>query len=212
MDKTKKTSNTEYLILEAAKTIFIQKGLEGARMQEIADEAGINKALLHYYFRSKENLFEQIFKNALQGFFNTINASIHEEQDIYAFITVFVNKYIRVIRENTFIPNFIINEINRNPERIRKLVRFIQLDKPAFMQMVEKNIQEGKMTRVASEHLLIDLLGMSIFPIVSRPLVHIYLFNEDEAAYQRFLDERAAHIVSFFKTVLNPKSKENNHE
>ena len=212
MDKTKKTSNTEYLILEAAKTIFTKKGLEGARMQEIADEAGINKALLHYYFRSKEKLFEQIFEKALRGIFDTINASIHQEQDIYAFIAIFTKKYMHIIRENTFIPNFILNEINRNPERIHNLVRFIQLDKPAFMQMVEKNIQEGKMTRVAPEHLLIDLLGMSIFPIVARPLVHSYLFNEDEASYQRFLDERAAHIVSFFKIVLNPKSKENNHE
>ncbi len=204
MDKTKNTSHTEALILEAAQKVFLEKGMEGARMQEIADEAGINKALLHYYFRSKEKLFEQIFEKALRGIFDAINASIHEEQDIYVFINEFVKKYIHVIRENTFIPNFIFNEINRNPERIRKLVRFIQLDKPAFMQMIERNIREGKMIRVAPEHLLIDMLGMSIFPIVARPLVQSYLFNEDETAYQAFLDERSRHIVSFFHVALNP--------
>jgi TetR/AcrR family transcriptional regulator len=207
-----KTTHTEALILAAAKKIFLQKGMEGARMQEIADEAGINKALLHYYFRSKEKLFNQIFDHAVQGIFDTINASIRQEQDIYAFIAVFVKKYMAIIRENPFISNFVFNEINRNPERMSELAKFIRLDKAAYGQMIQKNIEEGKMITVKPEHLLTDLLGMSIFPIVARPLVINYLFNENEMAYENFLNERLEHIVTFFKMALQPKKNAQTHE
>jgi len=212
MDKTTNISQTEALILDAARKVFLKKGMEGARMQEIADEAGINKSLLHYYFGSKEKLFENVFKKALKEIFDTINASIHEEQDVYSFIAVFVEKYMHIIRENAFIPNFIFNEINRNPERIRELAGLIQLDKGAFGLMLERNILEKKMARVAPEHLLIDLVGMSIFPIIARPLVQNYLFDEDENRYQQFLDQRSKHIVSFFKIALAPSSKNKTYE
>ncbi len=207
-----KTTHTEAIILAAAKKVFLQKGMEGARMQEIADEAGINKALLHYYFRSKEKLFNQIFDHAVQGIFDTINASIRQEQDIYAFIAVFVKKYMAIIRENPFISNFIFNEINRNPDRVSELAKFIRLDKAAYVKMIQKNIKEGKTVPVKPEHLLADLLGMSIFPIVARPLALNYLFNEDKEAYEAFLDERVDHIVNFFKAALHPTKNAQPHE
>ncbi len=207
-----KTTHTEAIILTAAKKVFLQKGMEGARMQEIADEAGINKALLHYYFRSKEKLFNQIFDHAVQGIFDTINASIRQEQDIYAFIAVFVKKYMAIIRENPFISNFIFNEINRNPDRVSELAKFIRLDKAAYVKMIQKNIKEGKMVPVKPEHLLADLLGMSIFPIVARPLALNYLFNEDKEAYEAFLDQRVDHIVNFFKAALHPTKNAQPHE
>jgi len=204
-----KKNTTEDIILAAAKKVFLQKGMEGARMQEIADEAGINKALLHYYFRSKEKLFRRIFENIMHEVFDTVNTSIHQENNIYAFIAVFVKKYMGIIRENPFIANFIFNEINRNPDRVKELVTFIRLDKVAFGNMVQQNIQNGLMAPVKPEHLLADLLGMSIFPIVARPLAIHLLFGEDQKAYEAFLDERVEHIVNFFKIALqnnNPHS------
>ena len=204
----KKTA-TENIILAAAKKVFLQKGMEGARMQEIADEAGINKALLHYYFRSKEKLFRRIFDNIMHEAFDTVNTSIHQENNIYTFIAVFVKKYLGIIRENPFIANFIFNEVNRNPDRIKELVSFIRLDKVAFENMIQQNIQNGLMAPVKPEHLLADLLGMSVFPLIARPLVVHFLFDEDQKAYEAFLDERVEHIISFFKIALqnnNPHS------
>lgn len=204
-----KKTTTEDIILAAAKKVFLQKGMEGARMQEIADEAGINKALLHYYFRSKEKLFRRIFENIMHEVFDTVNNSIHLENNIYAFIAVFVKKYMGIIRENPFIANFIFNEINRNPDRVNELVTFIRLDKVGFGNMVQQNIQNGLMAPIKPEHLLADLLGMSIFPIVARPLALHLLFDEDPKAYEAFLDERVEHIVNFFKHALqnnNPHS------
>jgi AcrR family transcriptional regulator len=204
MDKEKTKQNTEQLILEAARVVFIKKGLEGARMQEIANEAGINKALLHYYFRSKERLFDHIFENALAGTFEVINESIHEEGEVVAFIETFVDNYLSILQRNPFIPNFIFNEINSHPERIHQFSEKIRLNVPGFKHMVEKNIAQKKICAIAPEHLLIDMLGMCVFPFIGRPLLEKVFFDNHPAGIDNFLFERKQHIISFFKIALQP--------
>jgi len=204
MDKQKTKQTTEQQILEAARIVFIKKGLEGARMQEIANEAGINKALLYYYFRSKEKLFNHIFENALAGIFDVINKSIHEEGDVFVFIETFVDNYLSILKENPFIPNFIFNEINSHPERISQFIENIKLNIPGFKYMVEKNIAQGKIISVGPEHLLIDMLGMCVFPYIGRPLLEEVFFNDHPAGAENFLYERKQHIISFLKTALHP--------
>jgi len=204
MDKLKTKHNTEQQILEAARVIFIKKGLEGARMQEIADEAGINKALLHYYFRSKEKLFNHIFENALADIFEIINQSIHEEGDVFVFIETFVDHYLTILKENPFIPNFIFNEISSHPERIEQIHDKVGLNIPGFMHMVKKNIAQKKIRAISPEHLLIDMLSMCVFPFIARPLLEKVFFDNHPAGIENFLYERKRHIISFFKTVLQP--------
>jgi len=94
MVKIKKDATTEEKIVEAARTIFIKKGLSGARMQEIADEAGINKAMLHYYFRSKDMLFEMIFRQSAQKLFAKLNIIFDSDMSLFEKIEKFVGDYI----------------------------------------------------------------------------------------------------------------------
>jgi len=204
MDKKNTKRTTEQLILEAARTVFIRKGLEGARMQEIANEAGINKALLHYYFRSKEKLFSHIFEKALAGMFDVINESIHKEGDVFAFIEIFVDHYLSVLKENPFIPNFIFNEININPGRIHQFSDKVRLNFPGYKQMVEKNIKQNKIIAISPEHLLIDMLGMCVFPVLGRPIIEKVFFEDHPAGAENFLYERKQHIISFLKKALQP--------
>lgn len=204
MDKQNIKHSTEQRILEAARVVFIKKGLEGARMQEIADEAGINKALLHYYFRSKEKLFNHIFENALSGIFVVINENIHEEGDVSVFIETFVDHYLSILQKNPFIPNFIFNEINSHPERISHFREKIKLNISGFRLMVEKNIAQKKICDVAPEHLFIDMLGMCVFPFIGRPLLEKVFFDNHPAGIDNFLYERKQHIISFFKKYLQP--------
>ena len=204
MDKIKTKHNTEQQILEAARKVFIKKGLEGARMQEIADEAGINKALLHYYFRSKEKLFNHIFERAINGIFDGINESIHEEGDVFVFIEAFVSNYLTTLQANPFIPNFIFNEINSHPERINQITDKIKLNIAGFKNMVENNIVQKKIIMVAPEQLLIDMLGMCVFPFVASPLLEKTFYNNNPAGVRQFFIERKQHIISFFKTALQP--------
>jgi len=204
MDKLVSKPDTKQQILEAARKVFIRKGLDGARMQEIANEAGINKALLHYYFRSKEKLFNHIFEKALEGIFEVINQSIHEEGDVFGFVETFVDHYLTTLNHNPFIPNFIFNEITSHPERMDQLSHRMKLNVPGYMKMVEKNIAQKKMTPVAPQHLLIDLLGMCVFPYVARPLLEEVFFSEHPAGAENFLYERKQHIISFMKKALRP--------
>ncbi len=204
MDKQKNKPDTERQILEAARKVFIRKGLDGARMQEIADEAGINKALLHYYFRSKEKLFNRIFENALAGVFEVINACIHEDRDIFVFIETFVDHYLTILKENPFIPNFIFNKINSHPERIGLISNKIKLNIPGFIRMTEQDIAQGKIIPVSPDHLIIDLLGMCVFPFVARPLLEDVFFKDHPAGAENFLYERKQHIIAFFKKTLQP--------
>ncbi len=212
MDKSKTKHNTEQLILEAARKVFIKKGLEGARMQEIADEAGINKALLHYYFRSKEKLFNHIFETAINGIFDGINESIHEEGDVFVFIEAFVSNYLITLQANPFIPNFIFNEINSHPERANQITDKIKLNITGFKRMIENNIARKKIIAVAPEQLLIDMLGMCVFPFVGRPLLEKTFYNNNPDGIGQFFNGRKQHIISFLKVALNPNYKTSDNE
>jgi len=117
MVKKAKDTGTEEKILAAARKVFTTKGMAGARMQDIADEAGMNKALLHYYFRDKEKLFETVFLAEAQKFFPTINAIFASEQPLFEKIETFVSEYIDEMLENPYLPWFVINEINRDPDQ-----------------------------------------------------------------------------------------------
>ena len=109
--------NTENQILIAAREVFISKGFEGARMQEIADHAGINKALLHYYFRSKDKLFEAVFSEVAGNLFPAMAQIFIAELGVKEKITFLVKIYLKGISENPFIPAFVLNTLNTNPER-----------------------------------------------------------------------------------------------
>src|SRR5580698_7184188 len=107
----KEKDNSEEKILTAAKKIFLLKGMDGARMQDIADEAKINKALLHYYFRSKEMLFEKIFKEALEKLFPKILDIWKSDVSLFQKIENFCVKYIDMMQQNPYLPLFVLNEV-----------------------------------------------------------------------------------------------------
>src|SRR5690606_40702738 len=108
--------STEEKIFEAAFKVFQSKGFTGARMQEIADEAGINKAMLHYFFRSKEKLFEAVFMKAFGKLAPQINEIFNSDDDLFEKIRKFTASYITFVIEYPFLPQFIIQEMNNNPD------------------------------------------------------------------------------------------------
>ncbi len=121
MDKENKADKSaEQKILEAAKQVFMENGLDGARMQDIADKAGINKALLHYYFRSKDKLFERIFVEEAQKFMPKVSTIMLSEISLFEKIEKFMSEYIDTLSQNPLLANFIMNEINRNPKEMIK--------------------------------------------------------------------------------------------
>ncbi len=192
-----KIENPEEEILNAAKDIFQQKGMAGARMQEIADKAKINKALLHYYYRSKQLLFEAVFKNAFNLLAPQIEKVLNDDTDLFEKIRNFTNNYVSFVIKHPYLPNFVIQELNRNPEFIEKLKaseNFPSTEK--FKLQVITAINEGKIRTIESEQLLINIIAMNIFPFIGEPLL-MALTNVDKKKYDELLQNRKTEAAEF---------------
>lgn len=183
-------TTTEEKIYEAARRIFILKGMEGARMQEIADEAGMNKALLHYYFRSKENLFRAVFKDIFIKFFNKVKDTLFSEMPGKEKLDVFIDNYIELIQNNPYVPQFIINEINRDPMMLKSMMFESGIEPQKILELFFNEKPSGYFLKLDPRHIVVSLLGMLIFPIAARPLLQMIYFNDDQEAYTQFLNER----------------------
>ncbi|AWG22172.1 TetR family transcriptional regulator [Flavobacterium faecale] len=190
-------SNTEEIIFESAMKVFHRKGLAAARMQEIADVAGINKAMLHYYFRSKQLLFEAVFKRAFMQLAPQIHQVLNSDVSLFEKIENFTNTYISFVLENRFLPTFIIQELNNNPEFTTTFFSQAALPKPTnFLKQIEEAIQNETIRTIQPKQLLIDLFSLCIFPFVGTPLLQ-KLSNTEEEAYNQLLEERKKHVASF---------------
>ena len=186
--------STEQKILQAAKKIFYQKGMAGTRMQEVADEAGINKALLHYYFRSKQKLFEGVFIAAIHGSFPVIYQVLGSDEPLFDKIRAFTVAYIDTISKDPFIPVFVVTELQRDPESLLKLlVRGKKRKKSTFHQQVESAIEKGEIRAIDPGQLFIDMISLCVYPFVAKPLVMAFE-GLSETRYKAFIQERKRHV------------------
>lgn len=195
--KKAKDENTEEQILEAAKSVFQSKGMDGARMQEIADKAGINKAMLHYYYRSKQLLFEAVFKNAFSLLAPQLNAILNDDSSIEQKIRNFTSNYISFIVKHPYLPNFIIQELNRNQDFILQLKdnqNFPNTEK--FKNQVDEDVARGLIKPISGEQLFINIMSLNIFPFVAKPLI-MALTNANDNRYQQLMEDRKTEVANF---------------
>ncbi|WP_374541360.1 TetR/AcrR family transcriptional regulator [Flavobacterium sp.] len=192
-----KTENTETEILIAAKEIFQQKGMAGARMQEIADKAKINKALLHYYYRSKQLLFEAVFKSAFSLLAPQLNKVLNDDSDLFEKIRKFTENYVSFVIKHPYLPNFVIQELNKNPEFVQKLrseKNFPSIEK--FKLQVSDAINQGIIKPIEAEQLFINIISLNIFPFIGEPLL-MALVNVDKESYNKILENRKTEVAEF---------------
>jgi len=192
-----KKDSTEDKILEAAKNVFVSKGMEGARMQEIADEAGINKALLHYYFRSKERLFEAIFSEIIKFAFPKITRIAQSDEPFVTKLEQVVDAYIDLLIKHPFIPGFVMKELNRDPSGLFKMIVKFGLNPQFFFDQIQLAMDRGEIIQMQPRHLAANIISMCIFPFAARPLVSFVLFKDDKIALEAFYAERAEVIKKF---------------
>ena len=197
-----KEIKTENKIVEASKTVFIQKGMDGARMQEIANEAGINKALLHYYFRTKDKLFEKVFSIVFADVFNVLQEAVSDKVDFEQFLEGFITEYINLLKSKPFIPQFVIHELNRKPERIVQQMKNSNFNKEELFSLINRAVEEKVIRPIQPVHLITNILSMCIFPFVARPIITGFVLEGDKKKYKQYIDERADEVIAFVKQAI----------
>ena len=205
--------DTERRILDAARAVFVRRGTAGARMQEIAEEAGVNQALLHYYFRSKDGLAAAVFREAAGRLLPAIGQLMGSDLPLEAKVERFVHLYIDTVRQNPFMPGYIVSELHHHPERLPQLMAqaagasspaaFAASFRPKLQQQIDERVAGGTMRRITAEHFFVNLLALAMFPFIARPLLMAALAL-DEAAFDAFIGVRRAELPGFILDSLRP--------
>jgi TetR/AcrR family transcriptional regulator len=195
--ENKNDKSTEQKILQAAKQVFMEKGIDGARMQDIADKAGINKALLHYYFRSKEKLFEMIFMEEARKFLPKVTSIMVSELTLFEKVEKFVGEYIDTLLQNPLLPIFILNEINRNPkDAIKKIFGNQRPPIDKVDELIAKLVKKGEIKPIKAYELMVNMVSLCIFPFLARPMVQ-WITKATDEEFVTLMELRKKTVVKF---------------
>ena len=194
--------STEEKILKAAEEVFMRDGYDGSRMQDIADVAGINKALLHYYFRSKDKLFEKVFDAKIQGFFPKVDVVFNQDILFIDKIHFFIEGYMELLRKNPYLPLFVLNTVNSKDKSkfIKKLP--IELSRKVA-ESYQIDLRKGTVRALNPAQFIMSLMGMCIFPFLAKPIL-LDMFKADNAAFDALMQDRIQELKMYVKLILQP--------
>jgi len=189
---------TEDKIFEAATLVFEEKGMDGARMQDIANKAGINKALLHYYFRTKDHLFDAVFQKLAGKLFAKFAPVFREDLTLEEKIRFFYREHITFMQENPRLPGFILNEINRNPARIRKFLKNIDFKKLWAMlaEQHKDELDKYNITKESIPQIMTSIAAISVFPFAARGILE-GIFENLGVDFDSYIEERKEFAAEF---------------
>jgi TetR/AcrR family transcriptional regulator len=189
----------EKKILDAAKKVFELYGYSGARMQQIADEAGISKASLHYYFRSKEKLFDHIFEETMAEFLPLISTWEDDSEDWEKKLREFISSFFSFLKTKSLL--FILREINRNPDLLLLKKKDTKQKKNKFITYFEKLQESGKIKNMDVRLIYIFLHSLCAYPILNSVLFKMST-NMNDKEFDNFMDEYPEFVADFLITAL----------
>ena len=205
-------ADTEQRILDAASSVFLRRGTAGARMQDIAAEAGVNHALLHYYFRSKDRLAEAVFRRAALKLLPPVMSILAADLPLEEKVARVVQHELDELRAAPHLPGYIISELNHHPERGAQLLQTLAGVDPervrpmvfaTLAKQIEERVKAKKMRPVAVEQFIVNLVSLCIFPFAARPML-MTMFGWKDDDFARFIDRRRGELPAFFLDALAP--------
>jgi AcrR family transcriptional regulator len=196
-------ASTEDKIKNAARTVFHRKGFAATRTRDIAEEAGINLALLNYYFRTKEKLFEIVMMETLSSFLQGMAGVLNNENTTFEKkIELLVINYIDFCTESPNIPIFILSEIRNRPEDLLKIIPVKQLiSHSVVIRQFQEKVAKGEITEPNLLHFITNIMGLIIFPFVGQPIVTA-IGELDEAQFRQLMQERKKLIPQWIKAMF----------
>jgi len=208
-----RSGDTERRILDAAHAVFVRRGTAGARMQEIAAEAEVNQALLHYYFRSKEQLARAAFARAGSELMPAVIRVVASDEPLEEKVARVIALELDHLSRAPYLPGYIIGEVAHRPERAQQLIAAMTHGltpediRPrvfgALKRQIDARVAAGAMRPIAAESFMVNLVSLCIFPFAARPLLQAML-GLDAAGFERFIARRRRDLVEFFLGALRP--------
>ena len=187
-----KDKTTELKIKEAARKLFMQKGFAATKTRDIAEEAGLNLALLNYYYRSKEMLFNIIIMESIGEFFSRMALVVNDEAtSLEEKFKKMTSEYLEMIKQNPDLPLFVINEV-RNPDSafFDKVNNELTPLSSFMKQQIKTNIAEGKMDNTHQLHVMANCIGLILFPFLSAPILKRFANVSDEEFNSLMLERK----------------------
>jgi AcrR family transcriptional regulator len=183
--------------LDTARALFMEKGKDGVKMQEIADRAGINKGLLHYYFKSKNDLFLEIFLSEVHLIYADINRILKSEISMDEKLSAIIDQYFNLLSEKPNLPTFVMFEINKHPELAPKLANDANLQET--VQLLDSEFRANRITSTPefAFQVILNIISLCVFPFAMRPLVQ-ELGKRNGADWNQLMDGRK----SFLKRLI----------
>lgn len=208
-----KPDDKEEIILKAAMEVFVEKGQYGAKMQEIADRAGINKALLHYYYRSKEKLYVYIFKFIFKKIMSEVIELFKSDLPFKEFLRTFISKYIDLLNKNYRFPLFIMGELSQGGKIVTNAIKEampIEIGQhlPAI-DIMENAMKKGEIVKMDPRQIILTVIGSSLFYFMAEPIIRVLLLNEDTFDREKFIEERKEIIFNIIYYGLSPRGDGN---
>ena len=202
MSNTKDTS-TEERIKAAARKVFHQKGFAGTRTRDIAEEAGINHAMLNYYFRSKEKLFEMVMMETMAQFFKGVNLMLNDEStSLDEKIDLIVSNYVDLLLKEPELPTFILNEVRPNPQAFVEQNPIKEaLTHSVLTRQYAEAVARGEITEPNLIQAILNVIGLVIFPFIAKPIL-TSIVNIPEEQYKALMLQRKTLIPQWVKAIL----------
>ena len=202
MSNTKDTS-TEDRIKVAARKVFHQKGFAGTRTRDIAEEAGINHAMLNYYFRSKEKLFEIVMMETMGQFFKGVGVILNDEStSLEEKIERVVANYIDLFLEEPELPTFMFNEVRPNPQAFVEQNPIKEaLTHSVLTRQYAEAVARGEITEPNLMQAILNVIGLVIFPFIAKPIL-TSIVNIPEEQYKALMLQRKTLIPQWIKAML----------
>lgn len=203
--------DTRERILDAARHAFRERGTAGARMQEIADAAGVNKALLHYYFRNKETLAAGVFTRELQHLVRPVFSTLGSDRPLEEKVETVVGLYLDTLSAMPGLPAYVLSEIHYHPDRLPDFLGTVAGGDPrgrvhqafqALGRQIHEEVAAGRMRPIEPAEFVTNLISLSVFPFAAAPLLRFMLGGDD--SFHALIAARRDTLPGFFMRGLRP--------
>lgn len=195
-------NDAERKIIDAARELFYEKGFTGITVRDIANKAEVNLALLHYYFRTKDKIFEIVFSEAFSLLFKQLNKALSSDVDVFEKIRLIISCYITTNVKYPQLASFIMHELSVNSDFVWSIItsykekQDINNNYAIFFEEIRKLGKEKKIKEIDPKVLFIDIMSLSLFPFMANVFISNFLYPKKKIEYNKMIKDRIEHVYT----------------